>query len=112
MADPVVQENGTKAKVNPTQGKVKKPRNLPSLNQTTAISNMKTATFGGMVDTSPIDWHMLENNTAFSTAEDGSFPMVKVHRSKAVSLADGKSYPVGGGRCYRVFITSSFPADK
>ena len=102
-------KNGNRSKTQPAEDKPRRARALPSLNAQTSLSSMKKATFSGSVDNSPIDWHMLPLNATFSTADDGSFPMVKVHRSKAVSLSDGKSYSVGSGRCYRVYISAVIP---
>lgn len=81
-------------------------RSLPSLQSVTGTSSMSEAAFIGRVDKSPTEWQLLPLYAAFSCAEDGSNPMVKVSRSKAVSLVDGKSYPVGSGRCYRVVLSN------
>ncbi len=67
---------------------------------------MSEAAFVGRVDKNATEWQLLPLYGAFSTAEDGSHPMVKVSRSKAVSLVDGKSHAVGSGRCYRVILSN------
>lgn len=81
-------------------------RSLPSLQAVTGTSNMSEAAFVGRVDKNATEWQLLPLYAAFSTAEDGSHPMVKVSRSKAVSLVDGKSHAVGSGRCYRVILSN------
>jgi hypothetical protein len=101
-------ENGKATRQNTTQPEGKRParlRSLPSLQSVTSISSMKEAAFLGKVDQNATEWQLLKNFTCFSTAEDGSFPMVKVSKSKAVSLTDGKAYSVGSGRCYRIFLS-------
>lgn len=81
-------------------------RSLPSLQSVTGTSSMSEAAFIGRVDKSPTEWQLLNLYAAFSCAEDGSNPMVKVSRSKAVSLVDGKSHAVGSGRCYRIVLSN------
>ena len=101
-------ENGKTTRQNNVQSEGKRParvRSLPSLQSVTSISSMKAAAFIGKVDQNATEWQLLKNFTCFSTADDGSFPMVKVSKSKAVSLTDGKAYPVGSGRCYRIFLS-------
>ncbi len=77
-------------------------RNLPSLPAAAGASDMNDAIYTCKVDASPISWEALELYSVFSLAADGSYPRVKVTRSKAADLRTGKSAPVGSGRCYRV----------
>ncbi len=93
--------NGKSAPVKQTR-----QRSLPSLQAVTGTSNMSEAAFIGRVDKNATEWQLLPLYAAFSTAEDGSHPMVKVSRSKAVSLVDGKSYAVGSGRCYHIILSN------
>ena len=81
-------------------------RSLPSLQALTGTSEMKEACFNGRVDTNATEWQLLSLYSVFSTADDGSHPMVKVSRSKAVSLVDGKAFAVGSGRCYRIALSN------
>lgn len=89
-----------------TTNKPKRHRNLPSLQSVTGTSEMSEGAFTGRVDKSSTEWQLLPLYAAFSCAEDGSSPMVKVSRSKAVSLVDGKGHTVGSGRCYRVVLSN------
>lgn len=92
-----------------TKPKTDKPkRHLPSLPSAMSASDMGTVNFTGLVDKTPVEWSSLENYEAFSLASDGSFPMLKVSRSKAVRLVDRKVLMVGSGRCFRISqITSN-----
>jgi hypothetical protein len=109
MAVETKEQNGSTTASNSgksTPNKEKRPRSLPSLQAVTGTSNMSEAAFVGRVDKNATEWQLLPLYAAFSTAEDGSHPMVKVSRSKAVSLVDGKSYAVGSGRCYRIILSN------
>jgi hypothetical protein len=109
MATETAERNGnTAASNNSKSASIKQPRqrSLPSLQAVTGTSNMSEAAFVGRVDKNATEWQLLPLYAAFSTAEDGSHPMVKVSRSKAVSLVDGKSQAVGSGRCYRVILSN------
>ncbi len=109
MATETAERNGnTAASNNSKSASTKQPRqrSLPSLQAVTGTSNMSEAAFVGRVDKNATEWQLLPLYAAFSTAEDGSHPMVKVSRSKAVSLVDGKSHAVGSGRCYRVILSN------
>jgi hypothetical protein len=57
-----------------------------------------------LTDTTPIEWESLPNYAVFSTAPDGSFPQLKVSRSKKVDLRTLKSDWVGSGRVYRIYL--------
>lgn len=86
----------------------KQRRHLPSLPSAMAASDMSTVYLTGLVDKTPVEWSSLENYEAFSLANDGSFPMLKVSRSKAVRFSDRKVLMVGSGRCFRISqITST-----
>jgi hypothetical protein len=53
-------------------------------------------------DKTPVEWSQLKNYEIFSISPDGSNPMMKVSRWKAVSISDREALMVGGGLCYRV----------
>jgi hypothetical protein len=109
MATETAERNGIKTASDSgkTTGKPSsRQRSLPSLQAITGTSGMSEAAFVGRVDKNATEWQLLPLYAAFSTAEDGSHPMVKVSRSKAVSLVDGKSQAVGSGRCYRVILSN------
>jgi hypothetical protein len=82
----------------------KKQRVLPPLNAFGSASNMTKVHFEALVSDEPIDFSNLNNNELFSQSQDGSFPMIRVSRSKATSLHDGKAHTCGSGRCYRISI--------
>jgi hypothetical protein len=77
-------------------------RNLPALPSVAGASAMGDVNFCCKVDTSPISWEALPLYSPFSLSADGSYPMVKVTKSKACDLRTSKSILVGSGRCYRV----------
>ncbi|MBE9210519.1 hypothetical protein IQ244_29260 [Nostoc sp. LEGE 06077] len=101
--------NGAKAPANSTKtkGKDDKPkRHLPSLPSASSAADMTSATYPGLVDKTPVEWSSLKNYEAFSLSPDGSFPMLKVSRSKAVRLSDREVMMVGSGRCYRISLSN------
>jgi hypothetical protein len=107
-ATEAVEKNGTSATgsgKSASKGQPR-PRSLPSLQSVTGTSSMSEAAFLGRVDKNASEWSLLPLYAVFSTAEDGSHPMVKVSKSKCVSLVDGKAYPVGSGRCYRLVLSN------
>jgi hypothetical protein len=109
MATETAERNGIKVTPDsnkPTGKPSSRQRSLPSLQAVTGTSGMSEAAFVGRVDKNATEWQLLPLYAAFSTAEDGSHPMLKVSRSKAVSLVDGKSHAVGSGRCYRVILSN------
>jgi len=79
-------------------------RNLPSLPSNPGASEMGDVSYSCKVDASPTGWDALPLYSPFSLSADGSYPMVKVTRSKACELRTGKSILVGSGRCYRVIF--------
>lgn len=90
-----------------TKGKpAKKQRNLPPLTTFGSAADMRKVVFTALVSDVPTDFSNLENNEIFSLNQDGSFPMMRVSRSKATSLHDGKGYPCGSGRCYRISLSA------
>ncbi|WYM01410.1 MAG: hypothetical protein HEQ19_19830 [Gloeotrichia echinulata CP02] len=101
--------NGTKASLNNPKTKAKgdKPkRHLPSLPTASSAADMSTVAFSGLVDKTPVEWASLKNYEVFSLAADGSFPMIKVSRCKAVKLADKEVMMVGSVRCYRISLSN------
>jgi hypothetical protein len=86
----------------------KQRRHLPSLPGATSASDMTTVTYNGLSDKTPVEWISLKNYEIFSLSPDGSFPLMKVCRSKAVRLSDREVLMVGGGRCYRVSFSNHY----
>lgn len=97
--------NGTVPVFNAGKSASKKlRRNLPSLPSNPGASEMSDVSYSCKVDASPTVWDALPLYSPFSLSADGSYPMVKVTRSKACELRTGKSILVGSGRCYRVIF--------
>lgn len=89
----------------PGKAKTKRTRQaLPSLPSTASATNMVDVNYLCKVDGSPISWDALPLYAMFSLSADGSYPHIKVSRSKACEIRTGKSLPVGSGRCYRVIF--------
>ena len=84
--------------------KKKRLRNLPSLPSVASASDMADAAYECKVETSPILWDALPLYGVFSLSSDGSYPKIKVHKSKFCDLRTGKSELTGSGRCYRVIF--------
>jgi hypothetical protein len=105
--------NGTKAVVKTEDKTEEKPkrdratrRPLPSLPSAASAADMNQVDYSALADRTPIEWVSLKNYEMFSLSPDGSFPMMKVSRSKAVRLADREAMMVGGGRCFRVSLSN------
>ncbi|WP_138504053.1 hypothetical protein [Nostoc sp. PA-18-2419] len=103
--------NGTKiAKTEENaEGKTKKERAkryLPSLPSAASAADMNQVEYLGLCDRTAVEWNSLKNYEVFSLSPDGSFPLMKVSRSKAVRLADREVMMVGGGRCFRVSLSN------
>lgn len=100
--------NGNKAtpKTEDKPKKDKQKRHLPSLPSAASAADMNPVTFSGLSDKTAVEWNSLKNYEMFSLSPDGSFPMMKVSRSKAVRLADRQVMMVGSGRCYRVSLSN------
>ena len=79
-------------------------RTLPSLPSTASASEMISATYEVKVDVTPVNWDALPIYSVFSLSADGSYPLIKVHRSKYADLRTGNSHAVGSGRCFRVIF--------
>jgi hypothetical protein len=103
--------NGTRTAAN-TGNKAtkdnKQRRHLPSLPGATSATEMTTVTYNGLSDKTPVEWGFLKNYEIFSLSPDGSFPLMKVSRSKAVRLSDREVLMVGSGRCYRVSLSNHY----
>lgn len=85
--------------------KPKKTRKaLPSLQGGAGASQMETVTYTSKVEASPTNWENLPLYAVFSLASDGSYPLIKVSKSKYADLRTGNSEWVGSGRCYRVIL--------
>jgi hypothetical protein len=103
-------QNGAKADESsngrhlPKRGK--RTKALPSLNAATGVSEMSEAAFKGNVDSSQTDWSLVPLYSSISVSEDGSNPMMKVSKSRAIDLISRKAVDVGGGRCYLVTISN------
>ena len=97
------ENNGNKATKDTRQR-----RHLPSLPGATSATEMTAVMYNGLSDKTPIEWSSLKNYEIFSLSPDGSFPLMKVSRSKAVRLSDREVLMVGGGRCYRVSFSNHY----
>lgn len=99
--------NSTVTKPNTSNGSkpVKRPRNLPSLNSFGSASTMSKGAYNVLVSDTPLDFSNLKNYEIFSLNPDGSFPMMRISCSKAVSISDREVFPCGSGRCYRVSLS-------
>jgi len=97
------ENNGNKA----TKG-TKQRRHLPSLPGASSATDMATVTYNGLSDKTPVEWISLKNYEIFSLSPDGSFPLMKVSRCKAVRLSDREVLMVGSGRCYRVSLSNHY----
>ncbi|MEH2459141.1 hypothetical protein [Nostoc sp.] len=100
--------NGTKTppRTEEQPKKDKKKRHLPILQAAAAIADMNAVDYSGLADRTGVQWDSLKNYEIFSLSPDGSFPMMKVSRSKAVRLADRQVLMVGGGVCFRVSLSN------
>jgi len=97
--------NGNWQEVQPSKIKTKRPRRaLPPLPSVAGASEMVDAVFNCKVDSTPSNWESVPLWSAFSLSPDGSFPKVKVTKSKFSDLRTGKSDPAGSGRCYRIIF--------
>lgn len=85
-------------------GRKRLRRVLPSLPSTASANDMASASYEVKVDTTPVNWDALPLYSVFSLCADGSYPLVKVHRSKYCDLRTGNSHAVGSGRCFRVIF--------
>jgi hypothetical protein len=83
-------------------------RHLPSLPSATSATEMTAIAYNGLSDKTPVEWSQLKNYELFSLSADGSFPMMKVSRCKAVRLSDREVLMVGSGRCYRVSLSNHY----
>ncbi|MEH2137144.1 hypothetical protein [Nostoc sp.] len=100
--------NGTKTPLSAEEKpkKDKRKRNLPILQAAAAIADMNSVDYSGLADRTGVQWDSLKNYEMFSLSADGSFPLMKVSRSKAVRLADREVIMVGGGVCFRVSLSN------
>jgi hypothetical protein len=103
--------NGTKTPPNSDKkpkkdDKDKTRRHLPSLPSAISAADMNQVDYSGLADRTAVEWNSLKNYEMFSLSPDGSFPMIKVSRSKAVRLADKEVMMVGSGRCFRVSLSN------
>ncbi|MEH2072318.1 MAG: hypothetical protein V7K47_29905 [Nostoc sp.] len=61
---------------------------MPSLPSAASAADMNQVEYLGLCDRTAVEWNSLRNYEVFSLSPDGSFPLMKVSRSKAVRLAD------------------------
>lgn len=107
--------NGTKADLNnsnTTSKKRKNPRYLPSLPIASSAKDTNKGSLYLLVSKTPEEFAAIDNYQLFSTVDDGSDPMIKISRSKAARLSDGRPFPTGGGRVYRIRISGYLPEDN
>lgn len=89
--------------VNNDKPRVRRQRKaLPSLPSMASGTEMTDVTYNCKVDTTPISWEQLPIYAMFSLSADGSFPQIKVSKSRRFEIRSGNSHPCGSGRCYRV----------
>ena len=100
--------NGTKAlPINEDKPKRERAKRvLPTLPSAASVADMNQVEYSGLADRTAVSWDSLKNYEMFSLSADGSFPMMKVSRSKAVRLADRQVIMVGGGVCFRVSLSN------
>ena len=77
---------------------------LPSLPSVASGTDMTDVEYRCKVDTTPITWEQLPIYSMFSLSPDGSFPQVKISKSRRFELRTANSFPCGSGRCYRVMF--------
>lgn len=77
---------------------------LPSLPSTTSATEMVDVEYSCKVDTTPITWEQLPLYSVFSLCADGSYPQIKLSKSRRFEIRTGNSHPCGSGRCYRVMF--------
>ena len=77
---------------------------LPSLPSTTSATEMVDVEYRCKVDTTPITWEQLPLYSVFSLCADGSYPQIKLSKSRRFEIRTGNSHPCGSGRCYRVMF--------
>ena len=77
---------------------------LPSLPSVASASEMVDVVYSCKVDTTPITWEQLPLYAMFSLSPDGSYPQVKISKSRRFEIRSGNSHPCGSGRCYRVMF--------
>lgn len=92
--------------------KPKKQRYLPGLPIASAAKDSSKGILDVLVSRTPSEFSALENYELFSTVDDGSDPMIRVSVSKAARLSDGKPFPTGGGRVYRLRLTNYRPQSQ
>ena len=101
--------NGNQQSINTTSKLDKKPKQqrfLPPLPNFSSAAEMHSTSYSVLVDKTPSDFLSLPNYTIFSMTADGSFPMLKISVTRAVTLSDAKTYPTGGGRVYRISMAA------
>ncbi len=102
-----VEAGDTAPTVDVSNGKTERKRlrrTLPSLPSTASASEIGSVTYEAKVDTTPTNWDALPIYSVFSLSPDGSYALMKVHRSKYCDLRTGNSHAVGSGRCFRVIF--------
>jgi hypothetical protein len=101
--------NGTISTSKPGNSATKAPRKqryLPGLPSASSAKDMQQALYTCLIDRTPTEFNSLDNYEMFSMSDDGSFPMIKVSKSKATRLGDRKVFQTGGGRVFRVALQS------
>lgn len=99
------EKNNSEQSVNGNKPHTRRQRKaLPPLPSTASASEMSDVVYSCKVDTTPISWYALPLYGMFSLSADGSYPQVKISKSKRFEIRTGISHPCGGGRCYRVMF--------
>lgn len=84
--------------------KRKQRKALPSLPSVAGATEMSDVTYSCKVDSTAISWEQLPLYALFSLSPDGSYPQVKISKSRRFEIRSGNSFPCGSGRCFRVFF--------
>lgn len=97
--------NGSWQEINAPQKVGKRPKRIaPPLPSGPGAGGMTDVTYSCKVDSSATQWESVPLWSAFSLSSDGSYPQIKVSKSKFCDLRTGKSFPAGSGRCYRIIF--------
>jgi hypothetical protein len=79
-------------------------RILPSLQASARTSDLNDTTYICKVESSVTQWEQLPLYALFSLTADGSYPKIKVSRSKYCDIRSMASDWAGTGSCYRVIL--------
>ncbi len=92
--------------LNTPSTKPRKARYLTGLPSVASVQDQQKVIYNMNVDKTATEFNSLDNYEIFSMANDGSYLMMKVSRSKAVGVSDRKIYTANGGRVHRMTLQS------